>query len=429
VIGNPPYISAPTMVFTNPEGRKTIADSGQYKTLYQKWDMYVPFMEFGLQMLRKGGVCAMIVPYPLTNQTYAKHLRELIVSQYNLLEIVDLNGTKVFENATVSNCIPFIANYAPQGECYISHINFQKQISRTFRQPFAALVQDASKAVWNLTQEKCETARHAEMPVLGDFCYISKGMVLNSDEKTAKGEFAKDDLICDVCDAIHPRPYIEAKDIEPYRVKNVRYLEYDTPRCPDKLNRPTFRELYLRKKLIMNCLGTINVAIDEGCNYLHNHSLSCAILWNDLKGVENKSITTSVKRYSWMKRVEMERLSEQVDLRYLLGILNSKYASVLLASLRGGDYHIYPEHLRNLPIPLADKAHHQPIISLVEQILQAKQGIAGQAHNDGGVADTSAQELQIDALVYKLYGLDYEEVKIIEPEFWLSESEYEAVKV
>jgi adenine-specific DNA-methyltransferase len=272
------------------------------------------------------------------------------------------------------------------------------------------------------------------MPVLGDFCYISKGMVLNSDEKTAKGEFSKDDLISEVCDAMHPRPYIEAKDIEPYRVKNVRYLEYDTPRCPDKLSRPTFRELYLRKKLIMNCLGTINVAIDEGCNYLHNHSLSCAILWNDLKGVEKKSITTSVKRYSRMKRVEMERLSEQVDLRYLLGILNSKYTSVLLANLRGGDYHIYPEHLRNLPVPLADKAHQQPIISLVEQILAAKQGrdVACRVSTDAAATtppDTSALEAEIDVLVYKLYDLDYDEVKIIDPEFLMSEEEYKEIKI
>jgi hypothetical protein len=61
-----------------------------------------------------------------------------------------------------------------------------------------------------------------------------------------------------------------------------------------------------------------------------------------------------------------------VNLRYLLGILNSKYVSVLLSNLRGGDYHIYPEHLRNLPIPLVSPIKQQPIIALVNQILSAK---------------------------------------------------------
>ncbi len=38
--------------------------------------------------------------------------------------------------------------------------------------------------------------------------------------------------------------------------------------------------------------------------------------------------------------------------------------------------------------------------------------------------DTSALEKEIDLLVYKLYGLTYEEVKIVEPAFALSEEEY-----
>ncbi len=44
-------------------------------------------------------------------------------------------------------------------------------------------------------------------------------------------------------------------------------------------------------------------------------------------------------------------------------------------------------------------------------------------------ADTSALEKQIDAMVYKLYGLTYEEVKIVDTEFAMSEVEYEAFEV
>ena len=43
VIGNPPYVSAPKMVKTNPELRKAINESNRYKSLYQKWDLYIPF--------------------------------------------------------------------------------------------------------------------------------------------------------------------------------------------------------------------------------------------------------------------------------------------------------------------------------------------------------------------------------------------------
>ncbi len=43
--------------------------------------------------------------------------------------------------------------------------------------------------------------------------------------------------------------------------------------------------------------------------------------------------------------------------------------------------------------------------------------------------DTSELEKECDRLVYKLYQLTYEEVKIIDPEFVLTEPEYIAIKI
>ena len=406
VIGNPPYVSAPMMVKTNLEGRKAIIDSDRFTTLYQKWDLYVPFMELGLQLLSENGILAMIVPYPLTNQTYAKKIRELIISQYNLISIADLIGTKIFQSATVSNCIPIISKSSPGKACYISHIDEKKKIRKTFRQNYSDLVQDKKTAVWNLTVMKRKSSRHSKMNVLGDFCYISKGMVLNADEKTTKGEFAKDDLISETYDSIHCRKYIEAKDIERYRVKRVRYLEYNTERCPGQLSRPTFRELYEKPKLMFNRLGDLMVFFDEEIKFLHSDSMFSGVLWKDLKGIKNKSIQASIKRYSRYSRKKMETYSEKIDLRYLLGILNSKYADVLLSNLRGGDYHIYPEHLRNLPIPLVPTVQQRPIIVLVNKILSAKK--------KNPQSDTGVWERQIDKVVYKLYGLTAAEIAAVE---------------
>ena len=403
VIGNPPYVSAPSMVATNPNGRQSIIDTNNYRTLYQKWDLYIPFMEKGLQLLSGKGLFTMIVPYPLTNQTYGKKLRELIIEQYNLIEIVDLNGTKVFINATVSNCIPFISKSKSEDRCSISHINKRKIIGHAFSQSFSDLVQDAKTSVWNLTQENRASNRHAEMNVLGDFCYMSVGMVLNADEKTAKGEFSKDDLVSDTYDAIHCRKYIEAKDIERYKVKKIRFLEYNTERSPDKLRRPTFRELYEQPKLMFNRLGSLQVYFDDNTKFLHSDSMYSAVLWKDLKEVENKSISASVKRYSKNSRKGMEELSEQVDLRYLLGVLNSKYASVLLSNLRGGDYHIYPEHLRNLPIKLIGKTEQKAFVILVTYIISIVKLDKQINQNVPNGHIVQLFEEVIDAMVMELY--------------------------
>ena len=96
-----------------------------------------------------------------------------------------------------------------------------------------------------------------------------------------------------------------------------------------------------------------------------------------------------------MTRAQMEKLSQTMDLRYLLGIMNSKYASVLLTNLRGGDYHIYPEHIRNIPIPIASKEMQEKIGELARQIMEMKSKIPS--------ANTSTLESEIDSLVYQLY--------------------------
>ena len=394
-IGNPPYISAPTQIASPElnEQRQRIVACKKYKSINEKWDLYVPFMELGLQLLSPNGVFSMIVPYPLTNQKYGKKLRKMIVEEYCLLEIADLSGTKIFENATVSNCIPFIQNSSPKGELRITQLFGDKTFRKVLRKSPETLKQDENKYVWNLTEETRTGNRFANMNVLGDFCYISVGMVVNADEKKAKGVFKKEDLICDIYDDIHCRKYIEAKDIDMYQVKRIRYLEWNTERCPDKLRRPTFRELYDRPKLIMNCLGTINVTIDVEEHFLHNHSIYCAILWKDLKGVNNKSISSSIKKFCKHTRAEMEALSGEVDLLYLLGVLNSSMAGQLLADQRGGDYHIYPEHIRNLPIPIATSKQQEEIAQLVRVIMEKIHG--GQ--------DSEAEQQKVNQMVSALY--------------------------
>lgn len=408
VIGNPPYISAPTQIAneTLATQRKRIVSSKRYKSLYQKWDLYIPFIELGIMLNVPSGITTMIVPFPFTNQLYAKVLRKMLVENNDMYELVDLNGTKIFENATVSNCIPFVRKAKSCGKTWISNIGEDLVIRRSFQQSHEDLIQDKKTYVWNVTQEKRETNRHSKMHVLGDYCYISVGMVLNSDEKEKNEVFKKAELISDTEDKIHCRRFLEGKDCGKYYANRVRFLEYNTDRVPDKCRRPTFRELYTIPKLMFNRLGELQVFYDEHGDFTTSDAMFVCLLWKSLVQVNNKSIAASIKKFCSFPRHEMEKLSENVDLRYLLGIMNSKYASILLTNLRGGDYHIYPEHIRNIPIPSPSKPQQQLIINLVDKILSAKK--------DDPHSDTSTLEHEIDQQVYALYNLTPEEIAIIE---------------
>ena len=402
VIGNPPYISSKTQL-SNPilaEQRNSLVASGKYSCLYQKWDLYIPFIEFGInQICSMNGVCAMIVPYPLTNQIYAQKLREMILTKFHLFELVDLNGTKIFNNATVSNCIPFIKRTKGENTT-ISNIDEKLHITPSFTKSYKDLIQDEKTYIWNVSNENRDSNRHSDMLTLGDLCYISKGMVLYSED----GLFTNEDLISNTPDSIHCRPYLEAKDMDTYAINNIRYIEYDTHRVPDMVSRPTFRELYDRPKLMFNCLGKMKVMIDYSNQFVCQQGIRVALLWNDLHGVENRSILTSIKRYSRLSRCEMEKISTSFNMYYLLGILNSKYAAQLLTNIRGGDYHIVPEHIRNIPIASTTEDMQNKVAEIVLKIIDLKK-----SHQN-----TSVLEAEIDKIVYSIYGLTDAEIKIIE---------------
>jgi len=75
--------------------------------------------------------------------------------------------------------------------------------------------------------------------------------------------------------------------------------------------------------------------------------------------------------------------------------------------------------LASIPIKKISSKYEVKFIKLVDNILLYKtQG-----------KDTTALEQQIDNMVYKLYELTYEEVKIIDPEFALTEQEYADIKL
>ena len=365
VIGNPPYVSAP-MQIASPEmakQRQAIIDSSRYKSLYQKWDLYIPFIELGIRHLcKENGLCAMIVPYPLTNQLYAQKSREMLLDEFSLYELSDLKGTKVFEDAVVTSTIFFVQKENKKQPIAISRIE-GSALQVVNSKDRESLVQDNKTLVWNLENIEKKANRHEGMLTLGDICYISKGMVLHSETK----EFTNEDLISLTKDDIHCKEYLEAKDMDCYIIKRIRYIEYNTDRVPDKVSRPTFRELYNCPKLLFNCLGDLKVMVDLSQNIICQQSIRVAVPWKYLSGIENNSISGVIKKYSKMTRREMEMLSGKIDLLYLLCILNSRYGQILLDDIRGGDYHIVPEHIRNIPIP--ECADQQPFIDLADKML------------------------------------------------------------
>jgi hypothetical protein len=95
---------------------------------------------------------------------------------------------------------------------------------------------------------------------------------------------------------------------------------------------------------------------------------------------------------------------------YLLGVLNSRITTWYYRSNTDEEGKVFAqikiELLREMPIPRADKDQQRPVIQFVGKILTVKQRDPD--------ADTTVLEQEIDRLVYRLYDLTPEEIKLVE---------------
>jgi hypothetical protein len=105
-------------------------------------------------------------------------------------------------------------------------------------------------------------------------------------------------------------------------------------------------------------------------------------------------------------------ISENVSHKFILGILNSRLTDFYYQQINPERGEALAEvkkgHVEQLPIPAVSPAVQRPIIDLADEILRLKSA--------NPQADTAALERQIDTLVYELYGLTEEEIKIVEGE-------------
>jgi hypothetical protein len=93
VVGNPPYIDSERMTRETPGLRKEIARV--WPTARGNWDLFVPFVELALRLLRPSGRCALIVPNRLLCADYAQPLRVLL-AEHVIEALLDYSAADVF---------------------------------------------------------------------------------------------------------------------------------------------------------------------------------------------------------------------------------------------------------------------------------------------------------------------------------------------
>jgi adenine-specific DNA-methyltransferase len=412
-IGNPPYVRADEQSEWNSRQRQEILASKQYETLWEKWDLYVPFIERSYRLLRTGGITTLIVSDAFCHSKYAQKSQNWFLRHARILRLDFCAEVKIFD-AAVHNLIYFFqkadgTRHAPERRVHretfgnVSPLPSDEQEKLTYR---AFFPEDTTKP--NLS---CKALS------LESICYISVGIVAHADEKVAKGAFELEDLVSDRKDATHRKPFVEGKHLERWLPAEQKWLEWGTARAPTLFRRQTFPELYTVPEKLISVdmaagVGKLRVAYDNH-QLFHNHSAWSFVPWHSLHGVRNNSLKKAAcyrgekpPRPDLPRREELEETSHRFAVKYLLGVMNSSVAREFLRSNRRSNIHLYPDDWKKLPIPDVPLEQQKPIVGLVDQILTAKRA--------NPAADLTAFEVDLNARVTALYGLTPDEIRLVE---------------
>ena len=388
IVGNPPYVDSRINESEIKDYWKTHYASSQFG----KTNTYEIFIEKGLKILKKEGKLGFIVPVVLLNLEACKGLRALLIRNYFIEEIA-YGDFAVFENANVDTITILISNNkSPKNkEVEILKLseNFEKIINR-----HSFGIDEASE--------------------LNDYKISLKSDPITKRLSLQKGKYIKISAVVDFYNGIATgpdkekyfsfkklnnkyKPLLMGNNIGHYNIHyDGRYIMYER----GKLHRPRDEKIFLSKeKIIMQRIRNLKL----------ERRLVC---------------TLDTKQFYTFNSVNNLLLKETThyNLRYVLALLNSNLLNYLLKQF-SLNTNITLSDLELLPIRSinfqnkTEKSAHDKIVSLVEQMLQAKKEIKStktDKDKNYSVRKCSSLDTAIDTEVYKLYALTDEEIKIVE---------------
>lgn len=382
MIGNPPY-----GVSIKGDYRKEVTTQlGKVPD----FEIYYYFIELSKRKLCDNGFLSYIVPNTWLFNTYANNFRLNVLQCWNIREILDCSKFKLFKSATVFNSI-FLLQKSKESNDFVGYKptaiadSFCSLVSEETLHTSKSSLQEMNQnwaLVFRLSPEIISIIKKIKSKtnsLISYFPEISQGLIAYDKYRGQSQEIIKSR-------AFHSFEYKEGykknlwgEDVRRYCLlwNGKEYINY----C-DRIANPRNPKFFNGKRLLVREITNPSIFACYTEDEYYNDPSILIILNSD--------------KYSIM---------------VLLAILNSKLASFYHfnnapKATKGGFPKILIEDIKQFPIPIISIEQQSRIVSLVDTILSAKR--------INPAADTSMIESEIDAEVYRLYGLSDDEIKIVE---------------
>ena len=430
VIGNPPYILHRNILALKPALQRQFGDF-----FISTADISVYFYKRGSELLRDGGILTYICTNKFLRSGYGKNLRQLLLTEMSLKTLLDFGSLSVFE-ASVDTCITLVERRIPTAK-QTFHAATLRAESENFNlqeafqnQAFPMQVSHLTSGEWALTSaealtllKKLQNTGTAFEQYVGGRFYI--GVITSHNKAYVIDTVTREDLIAaDANSRELIRPLLRGKNTAKWKTLEVEqhliliksstnrewpWSDAESDSDAERIFEETYPAIYqhfspYREELIArSAQGKFWWEI-RSCDYYDVFD-NPKIVYPDISSSMRACYDTTGAMC-----LQSNYVLSTSDLS-LLGILNSKlfdwYARHKFQSLKdpwaGGGLRFIAQYMRHAPIADMNLAQQAEISRLVEQILAAPDS-----------DNVRALERQIDAIVYRLYGLSAEEIALIE---------------
>jgi hypothetical protein len=345
------------------------------------WDNYMAFFEKGISLAKC--VLCYITPDKWLSKPFGLKFRELCMMP-NMKQILHV-GSNIFENVKVDGIVSLLVSKSDK----LTTLKFDKK--------------------QNVTQITTVEKRIIKHPFLIDFLFSNNFSLINKIEQTGTKtifDFVQCENACATNDAYKLTTFVENNatyDIEKYLIliNTGTFGKYNHKWGKKEIT-------YLGNKILYPIVNKDNFLSNFGKSYIRK-SVSPKIIF---KGLNLLDACIDFKGNILPGKSTLVICSDNFNLlKILCSLINSKLAFFYIktkysSSSYCGGITFTKDMINNFPVPDILFALQHPLISLVNQILSAKK--------ENPTTDTSALETEIDRLVYRLYGLTEEEIKIID---------------
>ncbi|RTJ86764.1 restriction endonuclease [Campylobacter jejuni] len=436
IIGNPPYIRQEELKELKPHLTKN------YKVYKGTSDIYIYFYELGFNVLKdRGGVLSYITSNKYTRAGYGEALREFLLKNVKFLEYTDLNGIKVFDSATVDTSILCFEKSKSKDNKF-KYLALSNEILKTcaydigLYKDFAEFSQNSlSKESFTFSDENT-SALKAKIERIGTplkewyGLNIYRGILTGYNEAFIITTEKRNEILANCKDEAEKertaklmRKMLRGRDIKRYSYEWAGLWVIGT--FPSlKIDIEQYPAL---KQYLSQFLPRIEQSGEKGCRKKTSNkwfeTQDNIAYYEEFEREKivypnmNKEFIAFFDNEFFLLNQKCFILSHQSnnkkELLYLTALLNSNvnfyYFKQIGAKLGVSGYEMSKIFVEKLPIPKINSKNEKladELINLVDEILKAKE----QDKN----ANIQELENKINSLVYKLYNLNEEEIKIIE---------------